>query len=610
MRTKPNKYKVNSEHSHWPHNDLYRKFRREFDLILQGDSPCVDDSELMYCYVENEFIEEKLNYILDSGSDTIQFLLGRTGIGKSTVLRHVFNTSRKPIIHNSSLIIPFSFNGMNINESDNLLKLSAIIRTASKLLLKHYSLNIEEDEFFYFIEDHAPDVLMRSCLDIQASDKELLRSFRSNDPYSFALEEFKFFLHKAPIKRSVFVVDDIESETQAIQEVIIESICRLYSCIRNYKSRKSNINVLFSVRPVTEKLARKNKEINAFPLSKPIIIKQPIPLSKLFQARMEYAMRDIGSEHVKNQESWKEALSILLSIVEQISDKYGYGLLKLFNNNIRRTLIEFQYLITNRVWLQKNNPPRPSFKINLGDFSINNASIFRALGMRNGFLYPAEGTCLVNCFWNKPEDSYDLLIWYIILFLMERNEGNEYLDAIVEKNEMFEIFKKLFVIDNFESVMERTIEKMRDYKLIETEYSNNYTDKLTQYIVLQPRAQQLWMILGETDVVLEMFRDDTYQTFQNRPKKLSTSLASDETFDDIFNFINEIFKWEKSRIDGFKINDPKLASRVFGGSYVYEQSLSGIRNSLYAYYHEQEDIPLKLRENLTTAYTRLKMLKY
>ena len=609
MRTKPNKYKCNSEHSHWQHNDLYRKFRREFDLLLQGDSPCTKDIDFSLCYVGNKFIEDRLRYIKESTIDSIQFLIGRTGIGKSTVLRYVFKTSRKPIIDNQSLIVPFSFNGMRMSPIDHEEKLGAIIRTASKTILDAFSLDYSNDAFLAFIENHAPDVLMRTNADILESNDVLLKKFRDGDPYSYSLEEFKYFLAKSPLKRAIFVYDDIESESQSVQESIIESMCRLYSCIRNYDDRNARINVLFAIRPVTEKLARKNQAINAFPIARPIIIKKPIPLCDLFQARMEYANRDIGIGHVKNIESWREALSILLDIVAHLSDRYGYGMLKLFNNNIRRTLIEFQYLITNRVWLQKNEKPKASFKINMDDFAINNAAIYRALGMRNGFLYPAEGTCLVNIFWNKPENKYDLIVCYVILYLLERNNGNEYLDAVVDKYEIIENFRRLFIIDDFDSVMNRVFDTMLEFKLIEIEQSNR-GEESGLYLTLQPRAQQIWEMLGDTAIVLEMFRDDTYQVFKDRPKKLSTSLSFEELFEDVFCFLREIFKWEKRRVDGFKINNPILARRIFGGASIYEQSLSGIRGQLYAYYQEPEDIPQIFRDKLTEAFDRIKEIKY
>lgn len=609
MRTKPNKHKSNSEDSHWEHNDLFRKFQREFDVLLQGDSPCLNKGIVNECYVENKIIEDKIRYLLKSSTDTIQFLIGRTGIGKSTVIRYIFNTSRRPVLEDGAIIIPFSFNGMALDESDCKPKLSAVISASSKIIANFFKIKFDRDEFLRFIESHAPDVLLRGSVDIDASDREILESFKNEAPYSYALEQFKYVLDKSPIDRVIVLVDDIESESQVVQEEIIERMCRLHTCLRNYSNKKAYINLLFSVRPVTEKLARKNKAINAFPISRAIILKKPIPLDDLFKSRMKFASKEAGNDHVNSLESWDSALEVLLMIVSQISDKFGYGLMRLFNNNIRRTLIEFQMLITNRIWLQRAQQPQAAFKVRLENFSITGASVCKALGMRNTYIYPSEGTCVVNIFKNKSEDTYDLLIIYIILFMLERNGDNEYLDGLIDKEELIEIFKQIFSINNYEAVINRTIADMQEMRLLEIE-EPTHKEKGTEFLVLQPRASQIWNMLGNTSVLLEMFRDDTFQNFNNRSKKLSSSFKADERIEENFEFLSQIYAWEKIYIKSFKLNNISLASKVFGSETIYSHMLSGVRDSLYAYYHELDELPDNVKDLLTRALDKSQNLSY
>lgn len=610
MRTKPNNHRSASDHSHWTHNDLYRRFRREFDLFLHGDTPCTDSNSWDECYVKNSNIEARLDYILDSGSDTIQFLIGRTGVGKSTLIRHKFRTGRKATIINDALIIPFSFDSMAININDYEMKLGAIINAASRFLYKKFHIEYSDERLVEFIEEHSPDVAVRGTTDITTSDSKLLDNLRKADEFSFTLEQFKYYFYSTSLSRVVLVVDDIESETQTIQEQVIESICRMYFCFRNQLNRKAKVNLLFSVRPVTEKLARKNKSINAYPFSRAIIIKKPIPLNELFRARMNYAISNIGTEHIKNIDSWNDALEILESIVQSVSDKFGFRLLGLFNNNIRRTLIEFQLLITNRQWLQRNQDPSPSFKIDMGDYALNQATVYRALAMRNGTVYPSEGTCLVNIFWNRPEPTYDLLVIYVILYMIERNNGNKYLDQVVEYTELTDSLSKVIAIDNYENVISRILEKMEESKLIDNEHVENANGEKKSYIALHPRAEEIWDLLKESSVPLELFRDDTYQDFRGRNRSLSTAMSAEDAFVENFNFLGQIISWEKRFIDTFRRNDPLYASRLFGGVVISEHLLLGIRKSIYAYYKDADEIPRQLKDRLTASFSRVNRLEY
>ena len=602
MRTRPNKFRIESEHSHWHHNDIYRRFRKEFDYMLQGDSPCIVNGGTAKCYVQNIHIEEKLQYLLDSSTDSIQFFIGRTGIGKSTILRHVFQVVRKPIFKNRSLIVPFSFNGMRMSEQDYEIKLAAIIRVATKALLEATDNTVTNDNLVEFIESHAPDVLMRAIDDIFASNETKVAALRKGDMYSYSLEEFKYcvatFSRQADIDRVIFVVDDIESENQSVQEKIIESMCRLYSCLRNSEPRGAVINILFSVRPVTEKLARRNKTIVAFPMARPIIYKTPVALCDIFRERFRHAIEHIGQNHIQDIDSWKEALEMLLAITERISSKYGESLLKLFNNNIRRTLVEFQMLITNRTWLQKGNDFKASFKLDPDDFSLTQAAILRALGMRNTQIYPAERTCIANIFWNQAEDTYDLLVIYVMLYMLERNESNDHFDVVVETSELISGFSELFDLDSPETALSKVFNIMASYKLIEIERTNEQ-ERSIECIVLQPRARQLWDLLAENSVLLAMYRDDTFQDFSDRSKKASALLSIEEQFDEIFNFLEEIHVWELRRLTVFRSNNIDKALGMFGTSPIYNHIFSGVRSSLYAYY--QDEVPDTYKSKLAMA---------
>jgi len=550
MRIRPNQYRSASEHSHWEYNDLYRRFNREFDFLLQGDGPRTLGETS--CYVKNTQIEDRLEIFSSSPVDTVQFLIGRTGIGKSTLLLNQYKTTRKPVFDKDRLVIPLSFDNRNIeiNELDR--KLGATLMSASSTLAKKHEISANDLELLNFMNTHCPDVPLRGAAHLNESAREIMDRLRENDYFAYTLEFFKFHIQAANLPRVLIVVDDMESERHELQELIIEHMCRTFKCLTNAEDKSYTVGLLFSVRPITEKLVRKNQAISAFSMGRAIIIKKPIPLSELFKERLNYATQNIGLTHIKNIDSWNKAYESLIYIVESISDQYGYGILALFNNNIRRSLVEFQYLITNRTWLQRDEDPAPAFRVEEGKFSITPASVYRTLGMRNGKVYPVEGTCLVNVFFNKPEPNYDLLCLFLIRYMIVLNRENEYLDQTANTEEIRNCFNRLFCIQGFDTVFKNVIERMRELKLIEIEIRDSKNGSTQNYIGLLPRSRQIWKLLSQNAILLEMYRDDTYQEFKGRDRKLSTSLKPDSLFIELFVFFDQIASWEKSYIGIFK----------------------------------------------------------
>src|ERR1017187_1487370 len=73
-----------------PFSDLYKRFWKHFKFLLSPLDPSAMRRGLPDAYVSLPSIEEQLsNLLFLEPVDSVAFLVGHTGIGKSTVLRHV-----------------------------------------------------------------------------------------------------------------------------------------------------------------------------------------------------------------------------------------------------------------------------------------------------------------------------------------------------------------------------------------------------------------------------------------------------------------------------------------------------------------------------------------
>ena len=601
MRIKLNENKSSSESSHWDYNDLYRRFNREFDFLLQSDGPNVIGKNS--CYVKMPQLEERLEMFSESPVSGIKFLIGRTGVGKSTLLRNYYKTKRTPVITGKILTVILSLENRIFKTSELDTQLCGSLMSACEEIASNHKIEIDDSLLHQYMKTHCTDVPLRYAPNYKESSEIVMERLREKDYRAYTIEYFKYHLQEAGLTRVIIVIDDMESERQDKQELIIQHMCSTFRCLSNineYEDRRYGytVGLLFSVRPITERLIRKNQFISTLGMERPIIIAKPVPLRALFKSRFNYAVSHIGKTHIGNIESWNSAYKSLLCLIDTISDQYGYGILELFNNNIRRSLHEFQLLVVNRKWIQKGVDASPSFKIEEGVFSTTPAAVYSAIGMREGGVYPVLGTSIVNVFLNERKEHYDLLCLFLIRYMIVLNRNSDYLEETIEQDRLKEAFSQLFCIQDFDHIFSNLISRMCEIKLIEVEIIDDLETPQVFHIALLPRARQIWKLLSQSSILLQMFRDDTYQIFSGRDRGLSTSLRGGVLFNELLCFFEQIASWEKSYIEIFKKNNIEEAMDIFGNDTITATVLSGIKHSIYAYFKDREPVPEDIRVKL------------
>ncbi len=576
------------EDSHYEYNDLYKRFRKVFKIILDGDDPHKYSNDPNKWYVSVKDIEGRINDIIESDSSSLHYLIGQTGIGKSTVLRKCTNGIRNPIDGGGVLVIPFNFDNRNIPITGVEDSLASSWISNADFIKEKYKIQYSQKEFIEFIKSHASDVLYNGTVDINSSDEEKLATLQKNSPYSHNIELFKYFFYKSGFDKLLIVVDDIESVDHDIQVNLIEIFYRAYNCVRNVGDNAKVVNTIISIRPNTQKLTRNSESIKSHYFSIPVKITKPVSLVEIFKKRFNEVLSRSDYSHIKDTKEWDRTLEVLLHLCDSISGRYGNRFIALFNYNIRRTLAEFNLIIVNRKWFQRDRIPNPSFRIDELDYAISEAAVYRVLGMKNSNFYPVESTCLPNLLYNKPEPTHDLVLVYMIKYFLKKNSGNKDLDATINKDSLVTDFVKLFKQNNMEEVVLDCLEFGCNSKLFEE--STNASSK--KVIFLTPRAKELYKMIGEKNLSLQLFRDDVFQDYskENRRRSLTINLRGRVLFEEMLHMSYEIFDWEKNIIETFILNgNSGLAINSFGDTLFSEHLLEGTSNSISAYFQDDSN---------------------
>jgi hypothetical protein len=587
MRTRPNATHRNLQFPGKP-NDLYRRFRKTFDAITSIENPAIARNEPKDWFVSEPIVETALQESASGEMDSIRFFLGSTGIGKSTMLRHVFEAAHAPLIKDDYLLIPFCFN----SRWPAIDVFNPTTAAASRYLSDAQGLAFNAQAFYKSIRADRPDFLeLDPALPETATDDERLSAFKRLNLASYELEKLKWFLSQSTLKRVVLIVDDVESLPFDTQATFILDICRAYVHLQSQPARKFTVKCIISCRPSTHSLLQMQPWFSVYSFEREVTIPNAVDLEALFSARFRSALIQLQGTDTARTEDWHKAYDILLRLIRQVSDKYAIPLTHLCNNNVRDALYEFQQLLTNRKWFQRDKVVSPAFAIRETDYAVNEVAVYRALALRNGESYPGRDSVIVNLMHNTPDDSSDLLVTYVIrYFLNHTNSGNPSDGSQIAKATLCNELVMLFPEIAGPAVIEDCIQYMLGARLVDVECV-----KGEDILILTPRAHTLWRMLQSNSICLEFFRDDTYQDATPvTPLSPVDYHHPDQTFPDVISFLTEIENSERRRVlNAIKWNLLPTYVARFGEQTLCRYLIGGVRHSL-AHFYFKTSIPKKV----------------
>ena len=597
-------------------SDIYRKFRYQFNQLLNSDEVAKTNDEFEELYVTDKELEDCLDEFRNSATHMIKCLVGYTGMGKSTVIRHCFSIGmRKRAVINRNrgeLIFPTFLDGYQAAKNDKFDIISRVRATSSELIESYPELKdlLRTDEgkkeLYAFIKNHTSfalegiNVIDRYDWDEKTLIKESLAAAESKFPFQYYANELKFCILKKydVIKRLIIILDDIETLSEASQEDAITSFLKFFECMKNtdYPLDKNyNVNLLISVRPHTYRRQITSRRIEAFPISEPIIKNNAVDLSELFKKRFDYYTKQ-DNKIVGEKESWDKCYEALQKLNSQFDGKYKEMISELCFKNARQALRYYSIVFANRFWVQKNKLRESAFMVTEADYSFNNINVIRAIACKeNEVFFESEDSIIPNIMYTTENDdrsmtSLILLQYYYIktkkdLYGLSEEKirdtaliwkqlcGNDFLDEIRESiNYLFDI-----------KILRKSIKSSDDGD--DTDDHTKLTDDSALYI--SPRGAQLFYMLEQDSVLLEMMREATWRdcSIYKFNDKSSNELMSEKNqkgiFLDLLLYIEYLA--EKEEMIHMHVKHQKkeeLFLEVCSNTTICNRLLTGVKKSL------------------------------
>lgn len=610
-------------------SDIYRKFKVQFEALFNPKEIAKNKEEFEKIYVTDVDFENKLEDFRNSVSSMAAFCVGYTGIGKTTSIRHCFGLGVKKIaVYNEErkeLIFPAFYDGHNLEidfSEDLAKKIGAVCSFLEqenpdlKILLKTDSGLIE---FLEFIQETKPELLDVDPLAVlNMSEMEEVRyrlsSAFKHHKYSYYAMRLKFMIMKKYDKyeRLIIILDDVESLPHTYQQALMRLYLSFFECMNSTiypNDSEYNINLLISIRPHTFRLFNNDRNLEAYSILRyPITKDEPVDLSDLFKKRFDY-YTETNPRVIGNIGSWTECYNQLETMNRMFAGQYKSMIINLCFMNIREALSCYSRIFANRLWVQKNKEFYAEFTVNVPDYVFNNITIIRALACNESSAYFDEPNNLFPCvFKNSKQKDYSIYCLLLLSVFYQRRQVREYYGVKSQKkkdlmNELEQIFEPEMVSKFEESIyhlfekriLRKSIRDKDDYRTLDRKESL----KDDSLIYLSSKGEEMWRMLSQDSVLLELFRESVYRDYgkydfnDQSSYELMNGGNQKEIFLDLLRYI-EYLGYKEDDLRSSITNKNKMGKykSMFGNELTVSHLLEGVNCSL-KYSGKYEDAEIK-----------------
>lgn len=635
-------------------NHILKRFRAALKILLSSEYyegtelgkiyNEVDANGKSKIYISQPTLEKKLQEeFLDEEGDITKYLVGYTGVGKTTLIRNFFGIFNRDIIEkDDNLIIYLSFYAM-VADGKSALKNSIIevMELACTYLsevdylerLKSYDDDYYK-QFYRFIYDHNNKLIIHSYpnspkytknIDNTDTDyKKILDHIAKKNPLDYALSQLKYNLYrykertKKHFDNIIFIFDDIEAKPMKYQNQLIEIVYHIKKCLQAYEHRSFSFKTIITLRNYSFRLEQIRAKAAFREIDKSdIILKSSIPdLSEVIEKRFQYALQheSIISQSVERQ-SYIDAKNELDIILKKLYGQYDKMLLSLTHNNIFESMNLLMRILTNKKYIGKYEKETDgSFILSENDYNlynyndmkgVRNADVFYALVYGENDTYiDRKDYYLTNIMHFKSEEQAptEVLGLYVIQYLAKRGlcmadasyDGLKTITGKKVAKEIIKIFDRQSDADKLE--MKKGIKKAMKHlyeggallqsiwepKCDEKEYyTRNYTSDKQIYLSL--RGIQLYNMLSANSLLFEVYRDDIDTEIENNDK-ISMTLSKTKRIEYCLIYAMHIFGKEAEYIRN--CSQKENFENAFGDELVTYILLNGIRQSINIYYRD------------------------
>lgn len=579
-------------------NNIFRRFREPLTSLLSQTRNRQDFPELDKIYIENTSIHEQLDYFSNDKQNIAQFLVGLTGIGKTTTIRGYFGIDRSAaIFRNKTLLLPIFVDGAAIYKNGQIEgRLRDLFWNGCKEL--DPNLGYDDDDFYKFVYDNSPYVLAEHEDPKNTDNSKTLEKFQRGASRAFYIELLKYYFLKNDINSVVLIIDDIESiKNRALLSEFVHLAAKSWDCLQNNDS-SVYIKLLIAERPETHaNLFRKEPWFTAFGFRQDTIdLMTPPPLAKIFQKRFDYLTESESGEPAKDMEEWRLAYGVLVDICDDISINNQEVITALCNHNIRKSLAIFLELLTAGFWLQKNEQLLPYFKLRKGQFRRpSNILILKALGYRNNEHYiNSDNQLISNLLHYRRNCAYPLLVIQLVRCFLAESEKADSRFLVLSKSDLLKKIKS-----SITPQVDKSLDDASDYAIEyltiqEILLVSSVDDGSGNYIYLSPKGEILWKLIGDNTILLELFRDDMWLNSDKHTKKSIRKATLDTKFYEVINLARGMISEEKSIIDDLvEAGSISVYQDLFGDVLASSHIANGVLESLSRFYNSNDNNHVK-----------------
>lgn len=433
---------------------IYNKIRPDGRSQIYVDQPVLEKK------VQKKFIEVE--------DDIVKFLVGPTGVGKTTLIRNMFHVFNRDVtITDNNFIIYVSFYSMvsyfdKAKETDTIIQdalLGAINEAVSYLDGRDYVDRLVSyddayyDDFYSFMCENNkhliqtfPDNSYNAERVRQDGHKYILDWIAENKPMDYHMCQLKYYLNlykkrtNKMFNNIILILDDLESLDSKYAKSIIDCAYHCKKCLQANFDRGYYFKALISLRNYSYRIQqiRRKEAFREIPWDD-VIMKDIVPeLSSVLEKRTSYVLNlDEMLNSVDDREAFKSASESLQTILLKMYGQYDKMLLSLTHNNIFKSMTLLFRILTNKSYLGKYEIDRANqngaFDISSKDYHLENHSsnsgipgnddVYYALVYgEQGIYFDSEDYYLTNIMHYKSKEgvSTELLGLYIIQYFIQK----------------------------------------------------------------------------------------------------------------------------------------------------------------------------------------------
>lgn len=461
-------------------NNLYVRFKKALSILLSTEYYEGSKYGKVYnqfrgdgksqIYIDQPILEKKIQkQFIDLENDVVKFLVGPTGIGKTTLIRNVFKVfDRKVTVTNNNLIIYVSFYSMasyiNDTEDSDMIVLDALLAAINGAISyldgRDYADRLSSyDDAYYsdlynFIETNNSHLLhtvfdtSNNVQKIQMGDSKryILDCLAEHKPLDYRMSQLKYYLYlykkrtNSMFDNIIFILDDTEALASKYANSVVEFAYQSKKCLQANFDREYNFKVLVTMRNYSYRIEQiRRKEAFREITWDDVIMKDTVPkLSDIIKKRIDYVLglKEVTNS-VEDMEAFKTAAKDLQVILLRMYGQYDNMILSLTHNNIFKSMTLLFRILTNKSHMGKYEIDRMNkngaFEISSKHYNVdnrgNNSSIpgnddvyFALVYGEEKLYFDGEDYYLTNImhYKKKNEINTELLGIYIIQYFIKK----------------------------------------------------------------------------------------------------------------------------------------------------------------------------------------------